>query len=256
MTAGGNTVLVTGGGTGIGRGLAEALHARGAKVIIAGRRESALAETAAANPGMAAVRLDVADLADISSVAAHLIERYPDLNMLVNAAGIALRDDAAGVIDDAALTSIMAINVLGPIRLTGALIEHFKTRPSAGIVYVTSTLGYLPHSGLAIYSASKAALHSYVLSQRYRLRGTPVRVIEIAPPMVATSFDGNASNSRAMTLDSYLAETMQIMDTGAEEVLVKTARQRREQLLIDELGAMNAFNDMVTAAHPSSRPLP
>jgi uncharacterized oxidoreductase len=249
VTSRGNTILVTGGGSGIGRGLAEALYARGDKVIIAGRRESALTETAAAYPGIETVRLDVADPADIRTVADRLIERHPDLNMLFNAAGVALRDDASGMIDDAALTSILATNFLGPIRLTGALIEHLKSKPSAAIVHITSTLGYLPHSGLAIYSASKAALHSYILSQRYRLRDTSVRVIEIAPPMVATAFDDNARNPRAMPLDAFLAETMRILESGADEVLVDTARQRRDLLVNDEHGAMTAFNDMLMAAH-------
>ena len=116
-------------------------------------------------------------------------------------------------------------------------------------MHVSSTLGYLPHAGLAIYSASKAALHSYVLSQRYRLRGTPVAVIEIAPPMVATALDNNASNPRAMPLQAFLAETMQVMDSGVEEVLVAEALQRRDRLLNNELEAMNNFNDLVMARH-------
>ena len=166
MALTGNTILVSGGGSGIGRGLAEALHARDNKVIVAGRREGALADTVAANRGMQSIQLDIADPASILRVAARLMDRHPNLNMLVNAAGVAYRDDASGSVDDAVLTSIIATNLLGPIRLSSALVAHFKGKPAAAFVHVSSTLGYLPHSGLAIYSASKATLHSYVLSQR------------------------------------------------------------------------------------------
>lgn len=247
MTLTGNTVLVTGGGSGIGRGLAEALHARGNHVIVAGRSEAPLAEAVAANPGMRSIRLDVADPASIQSVAARLVREHPDLNMLVNAAGVAYRDNAAGPIEETLLTAIMTTNLLGPIRLSSALMTHFKSKPSAAFVHVTSMLGYLPHAQLAVYSASKAALHSYILSQRYRLRDTPIAVIEIAPPMVATALDGNAGNSRAMPLDDYMSETMLVMETGAVEVLVGAARERRDRLRNNELAAMDAFNDMRTS---------
>ena len=242
------TVLVTGGGSGIGRGLAEVLLERGNTVIIAGRRESVLAETVHANPGLKAVVLDVTDPASIKTVTEQLIADYPDLNMLINAAGVAQRDDPTGKIDDTVLTSTIATNFYGPIRMASALLEHFKRQPRAALVHVSSSLGYLPHSGLAIYSASKAALHSYVLSQRYRLRGTSVAVIEIAPPMVATALDGNSDNPRAMPLDAYIAETMIELESGADEALVASARARRDALMNDELGAMIRFNDMLLGA--------
>ena len=245
MIVTGNTVLVTGGGSGIGRGLAEALLARGNTVIIAGRRESALAATVAANPGMKSVVLDVADPVSIKAVTGQLIADYPSLNTLINAAGVAQRDDPTDRIDDTVLTGTIATNFYGPIRMASALLEHFKRQPRAALVHVSSTLGYLPHSGLAIYSASKAALHSYVLSQRYRLRGTSVSVIEIAPPMVATALDTNADNPRAMPLSAYIAETMAELESGADEALVASARARRDGLLNDEPGAMIRLNDML-----------
>lgn len=244
----GVTVLVTGGGTGIGRGLAEALHQRGNMVIIGGRREAMLAETVAANPGMNSVLLDVADPVSIQSVAARLIADYPDLNMLINSAGAALPDDASGEIDDQAMTDIISTNVYGPIRMASALVEHFKRQPRAALVHVTSSLGYLPYAGMAVYSASKAALHSYVLSQRYRLRGTSVAVIEIAPPLVATALAGNVASSRAMPLNAFIAETMAELESATDEALVASARARRDALMNNELAAMNQFNDMVMGA--------
>lgn len=248
MALTGNTVLVTGGGSGIGRGLAEALHMRGNRVIIAGRREAMLAETVAANPGMESVLLDVSDPVSIRSVAARLITDHPDLNMLINSAGVAQSDDASAEIDDELLTATFATNFYGPIRLSSVLLEHFKRQPRAALVHVTSALGYLPFAGTAVYSASKAALHSYVLSQRYRLRGTSVAVIEIAPPLVATALAGDVASDRAMPLDAYIAETMAELERSGDEALVASVRARRDALLNNELEAMNQFNDMLMGA--------
>jgi uncharacterized oxidoreductase len=190
----GNTIFITGGGSGIGRGLAEALHKRGNQIIISGRRRSHLEATTKANPGMASVELDLQDPKSIASVAKKLIAQYPKLNVLINNAGIMQIDDAAGVIDDALLVASVNTNLLGTIRVTSALIEHLKKQPSATIIYNTSVLGYVPLAITAVYSSTKAALHSYVLSQRYKLKNTAVRVLEIAPPWVQTDLLG--SNAR------------------------------------------------------------
>src|SRR6266478_4090658 len=120
----GNTIFITGGGSGIGRGLAEALHKRGNLVIISGRRKSHLEATTKANPGMVSVELDLQDPKSIASVAKKLIAQYPKLNVLINNAGIMQIDDAAGVIDVALLVSTVNTNLLGTIRVTSALIEE------------------------------------------------------------------------------------------------------------------------------------
>jgi uncharacterized oxidoreductase len=130
----GNTIFITGGGSGIGRGLAEALHQRGNKAIIAGRRRRHLDEVVAANSGMAAIEIDIADPASIERGAAQLIADYPDLNVLINNAGV-MQVDAAGCrIDDAQMVSAITTNLMGPIRMTSALIEHLKTKQDA-VVY-------------------------------------------------------------------------------------------------------------------------
>jgi uncharacterized oxidoreductase len=166
----GNTIFITGGGSGIGRGLAEALHKRGNQVIISGRRKSNLDATTHANPGMHSMGLDITDSTDIGTVTKKLTADYPALNVLINNAGVMLIDDAAGEIDDLLLTSTVTTNLLGPIRLTSALIEHLKTRAEATIIYNTSALAFVPLALTGVYSSTKAALHSFVLSQRYRLR--------------------------------------------------------------------------------------
>lgn len=184
MRLSGNNIFITGGGSGIGRGLAEALHTRGNKVIIGGRRRSHLDAVIAANPGMEAVEVDITDPASINHVAAKLIAGHPDLNVLINNAGIMLPDAAGGKIDDALLVATITTNLMGPIRMTSVLIEHLKGKSDAVVAYTSSVLGFVPLAATAVYSSTKAALHSYILSQRFMLRDTTVRVLEIAPPWV------------------------------------------------------------------------
>ncbi|URJ44488.1 SDR family NAD(P)-dependent oxidoreductase [Paenibacillus polymyxa] len=219
----GNTIFITGGGSGIGRALAEALHNLGNKVIISGRRKERLEETIKANPGMSAVELNVQDPASIKAVAKQLIEEYPDVNVLVNNAGIIQSDDAAGVIDEDVLISTVTTNLLGPIRLTSAFIEHLKSKEEAVVINTTSILGYVPLATTAVYSATKAALHTYTLSQRYMLKDTSVKVIEIVPPWVQSNND----EPRAMSLDSFIDATIKILGTDTDEVLVEEAKMFR-----------------------------
>src|SRR5882757_9572480 len=200
-----NTIFITGGGSGIGRGLAEAFHKLGNKVIIGGRRKGHLAETLRANPGMESVELDIADPANIAAVAKDLIARFPKLNVLVNNAGIMHIDDVSGPIDDAVAVATVTTNLLGPIRLTAALVDHLKKQESATVINVSSVLGFVALA--AIYSSTKAAIHSYSLSLRYKLRNTPVAVLEIAPPWVQTDLLNSNHEPRAMPLAEFIDET-------------------------------------------------
>lgn len=249
----GNTILVTGGGTGIGRGLAEALHKRGNKVVIAGRRKSHLEATVAANPGMRAVELDIADPANIAAVAKQLVVDHPALNVLINNAGIMQIDDPSGPIDDDLLTLTITTNLMGPIRLTSALIGQLKKQESATIVNVSSVLGYVPMAVSAVYSSTKAALHSYSLSQRFMLRGTSVKVQEIAPPWVRTDLLDSNEEPRAMPLDDFIEETIAVLGSDAEEVLVERARSLRANPGPKEHGFVTEFNEILIAgAEPLS----
>jgi uncharacterized oxidoreductase len=164
MKLSGNTILITGGGSGIGRGLSEALHRRKNQVIIAGWRKDRLVEVATANPGMVWVELNIEDPASISAVATRLASEYPKLNVLINNAGIMNIDDVSSVIDERLLVSTLTTNLMGPIRMTSALIEHLKRQMEATVINTTSVLGFVPLAVTAIYSSTKAAMHSYTMS--------------------------------------------------------------------------------------------
>src|ERR1700726_155378 len=245
-----NTIFITGGGTGIGRSLAESLHKLGNKVIIAGRRKEHLNATTKANSGMKSIELDISDPANIAAVTKKLITDYPGLNVLINNAGIMLIDDASGKIDDQLLTSTVTTNLLGPIRLTSALIEHLKKQPKAAIIYNSSALAFVPLALTAIYSSTKAALHSYVLSQRYKLKATSVSVLEISPPWVQTDLLNSSKESRAMPLKDFIEETMKVLGTDAEEILVEQAKPFRNNPGPNESALVTQFNDMMIGAKP------
>jgi uncharacterized oxidoreductase len=136
-------------------------------------------------------------------------------------------------------------NLMGPIRLTSALIDHLKKQPAAVVIYNSSVLGFVPLALTAVYSSTKAALHSYVLSQRYKLKGSSVRVLEMAPPWVQTDLLGSNNEPRAMPLAEFIAETIKVLGTDAEEVLVERAKPLRNNVGPDEGALVTQFNDMM-----------
>jgi len=241
----GNTVFITGGTSGISRGLAEALHKAGNVVIISGRRVELLDEVTRLNPGMKSVRLDVTDAADIERVARQLVRDYPSLNVLINNAGIMTEDDASTVMDDSVLVRLVTTNLLAPIRMTSALIEHLKGQPRATVLYTTSGLAYVPLASNAAYCATKAGLHSYILSQRFMLRDSSVRVQEIAPPWVDTDLVHKSGDPRAMPLEVFIEQTMQVLGSDAEEILVDAVKWLRGNPGANEHALVNSFNRSV-----------
>jgi uncharacterized oxidoreductase len=242
----GNTIFITGGGSGIGRGLAEALHKLGNEVIISGRRLGVLAEVTMANPGMTSIELDIADPASIAAVAKKLVADHPKLNVLINNAGIMIPDAVQGVVDDDIVTPMVTTNLLGPIRMTSALIDHLKAQPNASVINVTSGLAFIPLAITATYSATKAALHSFSLSQRYLLKDTGVRVLELAPPYVQTELmgPGQLADPRAMPLKEFIDETIKALGTGADEVLTERVAFLRDATGRGDSAFTTKFNDM------------
>ena len=231
MNITGNTILITGGGSGIGRALAEALHAKGNKLIVAGRRQAALDDVVAANPGMVSTVLDVSDAAAIRDVSARLVAEHPDLNVVIQNAGIMVAEDIAA--DDWTLDTAEATittNLLGPIRLTAALLPHLKARGDATIMTVSSGLAFVPLVATPTYGATKAAIHSWSQSLRVQLAGSGVGVIELVPPGVQTELmPGHATDPNAMPLADYIAEVMAILEANptGEEIVVERCRPLR-----------------------------
>jgi uncharacterized oxidoreductase len=219
MQLSGNTILITGGGSGIGRGLAEAFHTRGNQVIIAGRRQSVLDEVISANPGMASLILDVEEPQGIRTLVKEAVARFPQLNVLVNNAGIMRRENfLAPDIDIVDAEATVTTNLLGPIRLTAALLPQLKAMPRSAILTVSSGLAFVPLADTPTYCATKAAIHSYSQSLRSQLRHTSVQVIELIPPYVQTPLMGlqQLSDPNAMPLRDFISESMVILKASPE----------------------------------------
>ena len=246
----GNTILITGGGSGIGRGLAEAFHALGNKIVIAGRREGVLRETVAANPGMEYLVFDQGSAAGVRALAGEAQERFPKLNVLINNAGIQRVEDLrSGEIADAEAT--MDTNLLGPMRMTAALIRQLMSQPHGAILNVSSALAMMPAAMMPSYCASKAAIHSYTQSLRFQLRNSPIQVIEIIPPWVQTELQGDRGmNPRAMPLNQYISETMAVLKNSPDiaEVVIDGAKPMRFAERGDFDAFFNRFNGGWTAS--------
>lgn len=255
-----NIILITGGGSGIGRGLAEAFHALGNQVLISGRTQKSLDEVTAANPGMKSLTLDVANAEGVETFAARVIKEFPKLNVLFNNAGIMrgekLIGDAEQHLKDAEAT--ITTNLLGPIRLTAALLPHLQRQPEAAIINVTSGLAFVPLAMTPTYCATKAGMHSFTESLRYQLKETKIEVKELIPPYVATMLTGEqqAKDPKAMPLHAFIREVMEIFKTqpAANEILVEGVRPLRSlaeggQQKYEQI--FNHLNALMAAARPN-----
>lgn len=245
------TILVTGGASGIGRGLAEALQSRGNRVIIAGRRADLLNEVTTANPGMASIVLDITDAGSLPDFVAELLAAHPDLDVVINNAGIMRPEDIFDPAHVADAEAMVVTNLLGPIRLTALLLPHLVARPDAAVINVTSGLAFVPLAATPTYSATKAAMHSYTMSLRHRLADTSVEVLEIAPPYVQTHLMGahQAVDPNAMPLDAFLAETVALLtaEPTPAEAIVERCKPLRFAAETGTLAAV--FGRLNGAAH-------
>lgn len=229
----GNTILVAGGTSGIGRALAEALHDRGNRVVVAGRRQALLDEIAAARPGLAGLRLDVDDAASVARFAIQLRECFPDLNVVVANMGISRTEDMADeswTADDA--EAVVQTNIVGVLRVAAAVLPLLKGQPGAAFLATSSALAFVPRADFPAYCASKAFLHSWLQSLRHQLRHLPLEVLELCPPYVQTGLTGaqQAADPRAMPLSDYVAQVLRLLeagDTPRGEVLLERDLGRR-----------------------------
>ncbi|MBO9622681.1 MAG: SDR family oxidoreductase [Sphingomonas sp.] len=226
MKTNGNTILITGGGSGIGEALAHHFHDLGNKVIIAGRRLDALERAAEGRPGIAVMQLDVESAEGVEDFARRVLAEHPELNVLVNNAGI-MRFEALDTRRDLAdAEATITTNLLGPIRLTNALVDHLAAQADAAIVNVSSGLAYVPLVDTPTYNATKAAIHSYTVSLREALRGK-VEVIELVPPAVQTGLTpGQESRPGYLPLEDFIDEVMALFgqQPTPAEILVERVK--------------------------------
>lgn len=225
----GNTILITGGGSGIGAALAHRLHDLGNKVIVAGRRPDALARVGAGRDGIVAMPLDIDRADDVEAFGRRVVAEHPALNVLVNNAGIMRFEALDGRRDLADAEATITTNLLGPIRLTNALVDHLVSRQDGVIVNVSSGLAFVPLVSTPTYSATKAALHSYTVSLREALRGK-VEVIELAPPAVQTGLTpGQETRAGYQPLDGFVDEVMNLLarEPAEPEILVEKVHPLR-----------------------------
>ena len=228
MNVSGNTIFIPGSTSGIGLALALELQARGNTVIVGGRRAGLLGQIAAGHPGLDTVQIDTADPASIESAAKDVLARHPDLNVLVAMAGIMRVEDWRQPESFlASAESVITTNVLGPIRLIAAFIEHLRAQPDATIITVSSGLAFAPLKATPSYNASKAAIHMLSESLRLQFAGTTVKVVELVPPSVRTELlPGQESSEYAMPLDEFVTEVLALLQgqPDAKEIQVERVK--------------------------------
>jgi uncharacterized oxidoreductase len=223
MKTQGNTILITGGGSGIGEALAHRLHDQGNTVLIAGRRLDALKKAAEGRDGIIPVEVDIDNPQAVEAFAQRITAEHPALNVLINNAGIMRMETLDQHRDLADAEATITTNLLGPIRLINALVDHLTKQADAVIINNTSGLAFVPLIFTPTYSATKAAIHSYTVSLREVLKGK-VEVIELAPPAVQTTLTpGQETREGYQPLSEFADEVVALLNTQPTpaEVLVK-----------------------------------
>lgn len=227
-----NTILITGGATGIGFALARSLSEKGNQVIICGRNEAALQKAQEEVPALGTRVCDVADAESRRSMVQWLKTSHPNLNVLINNAGVQHRRDFN---NDPAIDTLdqeVAINLTAPIHLITELLPALKQQERAFIINVSSGLAFSPMADVPVYCATKAALHSFTLSLRHQLKATGVRVIELAPPIVDTGLGGNTrsggtANRMMVSPEEFAAEALAQLEADKDEILVGISADTR-----------------------------
>jgi short-subunit dehydrogenase involved in D-alanine esterification of teichoic acids len=253
MNITGNTVFVPGATSGIGLALALRLYAAGNTVIVGGRRTELLEQIAAENPGIHTVEIDTADAASIADASASVISEHPEVNVLVAMAGIMRAEDWRSPAFLADAEAMVTTNLLGPIRLVAAFVEHLQARPASTIVTVSSGLAHTPLRVTPTYNATKAAIHMLSESVRLQLVGTSVEVVELVPPAVRTDLmPGHAKNDMALPLDAFIEEVMTLLETqpDAREILVERVKPLR---FSEVSGAYDEVVAMINQTGPHAR---
>jgi len=228
MNITGNTIFIPGSTSGIGLALALRLREKGNTVIVGGRRTELLEQIAAEHPDINMVQIDTADAASVRSAADQVLARHPDLNVVIAMAGIMKVEDwhhPDTFLESA--DSIITTNLLGPIRLIAAFIEHLQKQPDATIITVSSGLAFAPLKVTPSYNASKATIHMLSESVRLQLADTTVRLKELEPPAVKTDLlPGQRESDWAVPLDEFVDEVIRLLETepDANEIQVERVK--------------------------------
>jgi len=233
-----NTILITGGTSGIGLAFARELKKLGNTVIICGRREDRLDEITVQHPGIITRLCDVADAAQREELVQWLITSYPDVNVLINNAGIQLLTDLTKPVDLNRIHAEIETNVVAPIHLSSLLAPHMQDKSGAAIVNISSGLAFVPLAFMPVYCATKAAVHSLSLSLRHQLKDTHIKVFEIAPPAVDTELghDRRTDKSQShggMPVDEFITGAISALQNDVYEAAIGQAehlRARREDM--------------------------
>ncbi len=247
MDIAGNTILITGGATGIGLALAERFLQAGSQVIVCGRREEKLREAKARHPGLAVRVCDVADARERAALFQWVVEAFPRLNVFVNNAGIQRRVRLAAPEAWEAIRQEIAINLEAPIHLAQLFIPHLVRQERPMIINVTSGLAFAPLAGVPVYSSTKAALRSFTLSLRHQLSPTPIQVVEIIPPAVNTDLGGPGLHTFGVAVEEFVDAVIARLRAGDLEIPYGFAAQA-SRASRQELDAIFARLNPTTAA--------
>jgi|SRR5579875_1851262 len=234
MQTNGNTIFITGGTSGIGLGFAEEFIRLGNKVIICGRRKERLEQIQKNNPAIITKVADVADAQQRAALAEWILQHQPDVNILLNNAGIQLLTDLTKPVDINRVHQEVETNFIAPVHFASLFAPHLATKNSSAIINISSGLAFVPLSFMPVYCATKAAIHSLTLSLRHQLRNTPVKVFEIAPPAVDTELgsDRRADKSQThggMPVKEFLQEAIHSIENDILEAPIGTAKASREK---------------------------
>lgn len=233
MELGGNTVLITGGTSGIGWAFAEAFLQAGSQVIVCGRREERLKALQEAHPKLAVRVCDVSRAAEREELAGWTTTNFPKTNILINNAGVQLAADLTRPVDLRRIYEEVDTNLIAPLHLASLMAPHLAAQPQAAIVNISSGLAFAPLAFMPVYCATKAALHSLTLSLRYQLRHTAVKVFEIAPPSVDTELgherrtDKNESHG-GIPVSEFMAGALEALRNDELEAAIGMAKNLRE----------------------------
>lgn len=244
MNISNKTVLITGGGSGIGYATAKLLSEKGNRVIITGRNEAKIQKVAQELQNVTAIACDISVASDVENLVKQVKDNFSDLSVLINNAGVAYayKVSAGANAFDKASEEIL-INYLSLVRLTESLIPVLNEQSEAAVVNVSSIVVYSPGVSIPTYSASKAAVHSYTQALRHTLaKDTNIKVFELFPPLVNTDFSKEIGGENGMPASDVADSLIAGLEADQDEIRPGFTEQFFQMFLSSPTGAFNAMN--------------